>query len=135
MCPPRDQALHQAQAAPAPQPTPAQREDRELVEAVLSGSEHAWRAFLDRYAGLIHAMILRYLPAADRDEVRSLYAEVLLALHRGKLRTYEGRAALSTWLTLVTRSEVLDHLRHRFGRREPPRALARMRPAERLIFK
>src|SRR5262245_32027284 len=110
-------------------------EDLALVRSVLSGSEEAWRRFLSRYAGLIEAMIRRYLGPRDHEEVRSLYAEVLEALYLRKLALYEGRAALSTWLTLVTRNQVLDHLRRRFGRRHPPQALRRLIKNDREIFR
>src|SRR5262245_30401074 len=51
------------------------------------------------------------------------------------LGSAEGRAALSTWLTLVVRSHVVDHLRHRFGREPRLRALERLSPDERLLFR
>ena len=109
--------------------------DQELVRSVLAGSDVAWRRFLARYAGLIEAMIRRYLGPRERDDVRSLYAEVLESLYLRKLALYEGRATLSTWLTLVTRNHVLDHLRNRFGRRHPPQALRRLATNDREIFR
>jgi len=109
--------------------------DLELVRSVLDGSEEGWRRFLERYSGLIEAMIRRYLGAHDRDEIRSVYAEVLESLYFRKLAQFEGRSALSTWLTLVTRNHVLDHLRQRFGRRHPPRALQRLAKDDREIFR
>jgi DNA-directed RNA polymerase specialized sigma24 family protein len=107
----------------------------ELVRSVLSGSEPAWRRFLTLYGGLIEAMIRRYLGPRDREEVHSVTAEVLESLYLKKLAHYEGRAALSTWLTLVTRNQVLDHLRRRFGRRHPPQALRRLAKNDREIFR
>lgn len=110
-------------------------EELELVRLVLSGSEDAWRRFLTRYSGLIHAMIRRYMAPRDRDDVSDVYADVLESLIRSRLALYEGRASLSTWLTMVTRSRVLDHLRCRFGRRHPPAALRRLSPTDREIFR
>src|SRR5262245_5113286 len=101
-------------------------EDLALVRSVLSGSVEAWRRFMARYAGLVEAVIRRYLGPRDPEEGRAVYAEVLESLYLKKLALYEGRAALSTWLTLVTRNQVLDHLRRRFGRRHPPQALRRL---------
>jgi RNA polymerase sigma factor (sigma-70 family) len=105
------------------------------VRAVLAGSDDAWRRFLSRYAGLIEAVIRRYLGPRDRDEIRAVYADVLESLFLRKLALYEGRAALSTWLALVTRTQVLDHLRRRFGRRHPPQALRRLAKIDRRIFR
>jgi len=110
-------------------------EDLALVRAVLSGSEQAWRRFLGRYAGLMEAVLRRYLGPRDPEEIHSVYAEVLESLFLRKLTQYEGRAALSTWLTLVTRNHVLDHLRARFGRRHPPHGLRRMAKSDREIFR
>lgn len=115
--------------------TPAHADDRELVRSVLGGSSKSWRAFLDRYSGLIYAIIRRYLYSRDADEVRTLFVDVLDSLYRRKLATYEGRATLSTWLTLVVRTEVFDHLRTRFGRREVPEAVRRMGEADLMIFR
>lgn len=119
-------------------PRPPRKEiagDLELVREVLAGSEESWRRFLERYSGLIEAVIRRYVGAHDRDEVRAVFTDVLEALYFRKLATFEGRSALSTWLTLVTRNHVLDHLRRRFGRRHPPRALARLTRDDREIFR
>lgn len=124
---------------PERRPDPNHAGDRDgdlaLVRSILTGSPEAWRAFLLRYSALIHAVIHRYLHARNADEARTLYVEVLESLYRRKLATYEGRAALSTWLTVVVRTGVLDHLRHRFGRRELPRALRGLREPEREIFR
>src|SRR5262245_21317962 len=74
--------------------------DLALVRRILDGDEEAWRYFVERYAGLILAMSRRYLHTHDVDDIRTVFADVLDSLHRSRLRTYEGRAALSTWLAL-----------------------------------
>jgi DNA-directed RNA polymerase specialized sigma24 family protein len=109
-------------------------EDVELVQEILSGSEGAWREFIERYAGLIWAVSRRYVYSGDPDAIRTLFANTLDSLYRRKLATYQGRSALSTWITLVTRTEVLDFLRHQHGRKQIPRALKRMSPLDRKIF-
>lgn len=110
-------------------------QDLALVRRILDGSADAWDRFLTVYAGLLWAVIRRYMPARDREETHAVFAEVLTGLYRHKFATYEGRAALSTWLTLVARAEAVDHLRRRFGRRAPPRGLRRLTPADREIFR
>src|SRR5262249_23081475 len=84
---------------------------------------------------LLWAVIRRYLPAREREEAHAVLAELLIGLYQHKFATYEGRAALSTWLTLVARAEAVDHLRRRFGRRSAPRGLRRLSPDEREIFR
>jgi DNA-directed RNA polymerase specialized sigma24 family protein len=110
-------------------------EDAALVRSILDGDEAAWERFVTRYAGLIHAMARRYLRSRDGDDAHTVFVEVLVALRRTKLRTYEGRAALSTWLTLVTRTEVMNHLRRNFGRSIRSRAMKRLEPQEQMLFR
>ena len=109
--------------------------DLSLVRAIVGGSQTAWCTFVQRYSGLIHAVIRRYLYSADRDDLRTVYVDVLESLYRHKLAGYQGRAALSTWLTLVARTAVSDFLRHRFGRHEIPRALRVLDAGDRELFR
>jgi len=114
---------------------PSHEADLALVRRILDGDEAAWRYFVERYAGLVLAMSRRYLHTRDVDDIRSVFVSVLESLRRSRLRTYEGRAALSTWLALVARSHVMDHLRQRFGRDSKLRALRRLTSEERLLFR
>jgi len=111
------------------------QEDLDLVHRILAGDAGAWEFFVERYAGLILAMSRRYLATRDQDDVRNVFVSTLQSLLRTRLRTYEGRASLSTWLTLVARSEVVDHLRRRFGRDLKIRALNRLTAEERQLFR
>lgn len=110
-------------------------EDVALAQAVVGGSLEAWHTFIHRYSRLILAVIHRYIPRRRQDEARSLHADVLETLYRGKLGTYEGRSALSTWLVLVTRSVVIDALRRRLGGRDLHEALESLEPFERQVFR
>jgi len=107
-------------------------QDLELVRRITSGSQEAWEQFIFRYSGLIHAVVRRYL--FDAEEIRDVYVDVLSRLHDGRLATYEGRSALSTWLVLVARSVALDRLRRRFGRRETPGGVLRLSQRDQRIF-
>jgi DNA-directed RNA polymerase specialized sigma24 family protein len=110
-------------------------DDLTLARAIVAGSEESWHAFVHRYSGLILAVARRYLGGRQDDEVRSLYADVLESLRLRKLATYEGRCALSTWIVLVTRSEVIDTLRYERGGRELRAALSGLDPFERQVFR
>lgn len=116
-------------------PAALHAEDLALVQRILASDVVAWGFFVDRYGGLILAMARRYLRSRDPDDVRTVFANVLASLKKSRLQTYEGRAALSTWLTLVARSEVMDHLRRKFGRDPKMRALDRLTPEERTLFR
>lgn len=110
-------------------------EDLAVARAILSGDEATWTSFVERYSPLIRAVIRRYVRSRDREVARTIYADTLEAIYKRKLRTYEGRAALSTWTALVARTEVMDHLRRSFGRHELPRAFHRLDEKDQLIFR
>ncbi len=126
---------------PKQQPaSPAQRESRvhedlALIEMVLGGSPVHWHAFVDRYAGLIYSVVRRQLFVEDEDEVRTVFADVLEALYRGKLAEFRGSSELSTWLIVVSRGKALDHLRHLQGRRKNPQGYDTLSPFEREVFR
>ncbi len=109
--------------------------DLEVVRRILDGDVAAWEGFVERYAGLIYSAVRRYLRSNDVDEIRSVFVDVLVTLRRSKLQTYEGRAALSTWLTLVARSQALESLRRRFGRGRDVKGWERLTPREKKLFR
>jgi len=92
--------------------------DLELVRAIQAGSLPAWHGFVDRYTGLLYAVISRYV--FDREEIRNVYIDVLSDLYQGKLHSYQGRSALSTWLVPLARNSAIDHVRKRLGRQLIP---------------
>lgn len=108
------------------------QDDLDLVDAVLRGEIDAWHRFIDEKSGVIIAVLRRYL--FDEDELRTVYVDVLSKLRKSQLATYEGRSALTTWLTLVARGAAADHLRARFGRREEPAGLADLPPRSRTVY-
>ena len=94
------------------------------LDACIRGDKHAWDAFVDRWAGVIHAAVQRSFQGgrsvAARAEVEDTVQDVFLRLVKDDcrlLRSYDAnRASLSTWLTLVARSTAIDRLR----RKRPP---------------
>lgn len=111
------------------------QEDLALIEMVLGGSTAHWHAFVDRYAGLIYSVIRRQLFAEDEDDVRTVFADVLESLYRGKLAEFRGSSELSTWLIVVSRGKALDHLRHIQGRRKHPQGWDDLNTLERYVFR
>lgn len=119
----------------SPSPPPVHAADVDLVRRILAGDLPAWEQFIQRYTGLLYAVVRRYLRSRDVDDIRSVLVDVLVELRRTKLRTYEGRAALSTWLTLVARSEALEALRRQFGRGVDVKGCERLTTAEKKLFR
>lgn len=111
------------------------QEDLALIEMILGGSTAHWHAFVDRYAGLIYSVVRRQLFVEDEDEVRTVFADILEALYRGKLAEFRGSSELSTWLIVVSRGKALDHLRHLQGRRKMPQGYETLSAFEQQVFR
>jgi RNA polymerase sigma factor (sigma-70 family) len=86
-----------------------------VSDALLNGDSAAWESFVRRYGGLIVAAVRGI--AATPGDIEDLAQEVFVRLCKDDfrlLRTYDpGRAAMSTWLTIVARSTARDALRRR----------------------
>jgi DNA-directed RNA polymerase specialized sigma24 family protein len=109
--------------------------DLDLVRRIAGGCLASWHAFVDRFSGLILTVARRYLARESDDEHRTVYVETLKALRAGKLDQYDGRTGLATWVAVVTRGCSLDHLRHRHGRRDPPRWLRTLPERDRKVYR
>jgi len=91
------------------------------LKGCVRGDKGAWDAFVREAAPIIFAAVQRTLqqhtPGRVAGEAEDLAQDVFVRLvERGchLLRTYDpARASLSTWLTLVARSTVLNRLRKR----------------------
>lgn len=80
-----------------------------------TGDETALGKLYDRWAPLVHALVIRVL--GDADEAEEVVEETFWQAWKQAAR-YEGtRGAVSTWLTTIGRSRALDRLRAR--RRRP----------------
>jgi DNA-directed RNA polymerase specialized sigma subunit len=115
--------------------TSSPEQEQRLVAAATTGSQDAWHEIVERYSGLIHTMARRYLVGCDEDDERNIYVDVLEALYDGALARFDGRASLSTWIGVVTRSRCMDHLRHQRGRRQDPVWLERLSTADRQVYR
>src|SRR5215510_1736117 len=69
--------------------------ERALVERCRSGDEGAFEELVDRYKGLVFALIARTVQ--DRSRAEDLAQDVFLRVHRG-LPYFRGEARLSTWI-------------------------------------
>jgi RNA polymerase sigma factor (sigma-70 family) len=86
-----------------------------LPDALLRGEKAAWDAFVRRYGGLVVAAVRGV--ASVYGDVEDLTQDVFVRLCKDDfrlLRSYDqGRASLSTWITIVARSTARDGLRRR----------------------
>jgi RNA polymerase sigma-70 factor, ECF subfamily len=85
-------------------------EDAPLVRAACEGDRVAFERLYDRYARLVHAILLARVPRADVDD---LVQEVFLAAWN-RLETLRDPAAFGGWLSMIARNRATD-----FHRRTP----------------
>ena len=88
--------------------------DRDLIAAVLDGSEAAFGELVERYKDRIFRLLGRY--CRDAVEREDLAQEVFLKVFR-KLHTFNHDAQFFTWLYRITVNAATDHLSRASTRR------------------
>jgi len=91
------------------------------LEACLRGDKTAWDTFVNHAAPIVFSAVRRtlrhYDAAAGASDAEDMAQDVFVRLVKDDfrlLRSYDaGRSALGTWLTLISRSTTIDHLRRR----------------------
>jgi RNA polymerase sigma-70 factor (ECF subfamily) len=83
--------------------------DRDLMARVAAGEPDATGELYDRFGSLIYRMALQALPT--RPEAEDAVQEVFVRLWRTADRYDSSRAALVTWVMLITRRHLVDKLR------------------------
>lgn len=93
-------------------------EDRELVDRCIRGEARAWELLVERLGSSVYDAarftLRRVLGSVQNEDVENVYQAVLLALcdkgaHR--LRLFQGRSSLKTWITSVTGRFALNYIR------------------------
>lgn len=93
-------------------PVPDRSEDLNLVDRIVRGEEGAFGELLERYGSRIFNLARRM--SGNPTIAEDLTQEVFLLLLR-KIRQYDGRAALSTWIYRVAVNRIISEFR-----RQPP---------------
>lgn len=88
--------------------------DKELIAAVLDGSEAAFGTLVDRYKDRLFRLLSRY--CRDQVECEDLAQDVFLKVFR-KLDTFQGGSAFFTWLYRIAVNTATDHLARASSRR------------------
>ena len=93
-------------------------EELTLVQGCIAGDTESWRALMKQFGALVaHAVrttFYRVLKQADANLVDDAVQGVWLSLCADqcrRLRHFEGNAALSTWLTVLSTRRALDFIR------------------------
>jgi len=88
-------------------PARSAAEDATIVAEARAGDRTAFGRLYDRYARMVHGILLARVP---RDAVEDLVQDVfLLALRR--LHTLRDAAAFGGWLAMITRNRAKDYFR------------------------
>ena len=82
-------------------------EETGWVEAARRGDRQAFERLYERYAAMVHGILLARVPRID---VEDLVQEVFLAVCR-RLPTLRDAAAFPGWLAMIARNRAIDHLR------------------------
>jgi RNA polymerase sigma-70 factor, ECF subfamily len=93
-------------------------DERELVARCIRGEPRAWERFVDEYGGAVldaARFTLRRVLGAVRDEdADNVVQAVFVALcdkNAHRLKLFQGRSSLRTWLTSVTTRFGLNYIR------------------------
>lgn len=93
-------------------------DDRDLVQSCIRGNASAWDDLVDRFGPAVHDAarytLRRVLGTVHDEDVENVVQGVFLGLcdkdcHR--LRLYEGKSSLKTWLISVTSRFALNYIR------------------------
>lgn len=91
-------------------PEPSSREiDAQLMSRVAADDQEAIAALYDRFVSLVFRMAYQTLPT--RPEAEDAVQEVFVRLWRTADRFDAEKAALVTWVMLITRRHIVDRLR------------------------
>jgi len=91
--------------------------DKALMRRVADNEEAALTELYDRFSSLVFRMALQSMPT--RAEAEDAVQEVFVRLWRTAGRYDENRAALVTWVMLISRRHLVDKLRRQRARIKP----------------
>ena len=86
------------------------RDDRQLVERALAGSQEAYREIVERYQRPIYSLIGRMVrdPMAAEDLAQVVFCKAFKALN-----TFDHTRKFSSWLFKIAHNTAIDQLRKR----------------------
>lgn len=84
-------------------------EDLDLLRRITAHDEEALGALYDRWARLVHSMVLQML--GDADDAEDVVEETFWQVWRQAERYSPTRGQVSTWLITIGRSRALDRMR------------------------
>lgn len=101
--------------------------DAELIERLRSGHQDALRLLYQRYSSLVYTIALKMLNSTS--EAEDLTQDVFLNFWKQE-KFDPNRAALSTYLCVITRSRALNRIKHRGSQQRSLEKLQALPPPE-----
>lgn len=107
--------------------------DRSLMQRVAANDERAIAELFDRFGSLVFRMAMQSMPS--KTEAEDAVQEVFVRLWRTAARYDDEKAALVTWVMLISRRHLVDKLRRSRARLRPtsldhPQSMAAPEAAE-----
>lgn len=96
-----------AVSEPAGKCSPELPVEAALVKAVLDGDREGFGRLYDRYAPMVHGILLARVP---RTEVDDLVQDIFLHAFK-KLHTLREAAAFGPWIAMIARNRAVDYYR------------------------
>ncbi len=100
--------------------------DLALMQRIAAGEESAVVELYDRFGSLVYRLAYQAMPT--RDEAEDAVQEVFVRLWKTADRYDPSRAALVTWVLLITRRHLVDRLRRSQSRIKPVKMNEEFRP-------
>ncbi|RNC80798.1 MAG: sigma-70 family RNA polymerase sigma factor [Phycisphaera sp.] len=91
--------------------------DLELMQRIAAGEESAVVELYDRFGSLVYRVAYQTMPT--KEEAEDAVQEVFVRLWKTSDRYDPSRAALVTWVLLITRRHLVDRLRRTQSRIKP----------------
>lgn len=91
--------------------------DRQLMQRIAGGDDAALKVLFERFGSLIYRMAFQAVPT--RGEAEDAVQEIFVRLWRTAGRYDPSRAALVTWVILISRRQLVDRMRRTRARIKP----------------
>lgn len=92
--------------------------DYKLIIECISGNKEAWDTFVNRFSKLIYYSIRKtvtsYHQNLQQEDIEDIYNDVFASFitnNYKKLRQFEGKCTLATWIRTITMRRTIDFLR------------------------
>lgn len=82
--------------------------DKELIEAIISGNQTAFRQFVDKYQVLVFTTCIGFVGNKEsaQDLSQDVFVEAFKSIHK-----FRGQSKLSTWLYRISVNKSLNYIR------------------------